>query len=251
MPKVETDAWGQLIRSFAVLPSSGYNSTGAVCTYDNYFLTGMWTTFNAFYVYGPTGSFVRSVTATMPSGGFRDGTGRCHAGTGYFVAGGSGPGPYGLFTYAAGGNPGSASTGTVLSGGRGVAWDGTYYYATTGTWSTPVGRYTTTGSMLGTIPYGSGVPIYGLAAHVYYPSYIYAYTQESGNPCKQVLMASGSVVRSYTTGGMAGGLDVGWSNGYLHNVGQDPTRFCWVYDGELGMTNVAPKSLGAIKAVYR
>lgn len=245
------DAWGQMVRSFAVLPSSGTNSTGAVTTYDNYFLTGMWSAFNMFYVYTTAGSFVRSVTASSPSAGFRDGTGGCHLGNGYFVAGGGGPGLYGYYTYAAGGNPGSVAAGNLMSAGRGIGWNGTYYYAVTGNWSTAVAEYSTTGSQIRTIPYGTGVPIYGVAAHPSQPTYIYAYTQETGNPLKQVVIASGSVVKSFTTGGMAGGADAGGTGSYLYLVGQDPTRFCWVYDGEISGSGVAPKSLGIIRAIFR
>lgn len=250
-PELGTDAWGQLIRSFSILPTSGTNSTGAVVTSDGYFITGIWSSFNMFYVYTTAGSFVRSVSASSPSGGFRDGTGRCHLGSGYFVAGGSGPGLYGYYRYTAGGNPASSASGNLMSAGRGVGWDGTYYVATSGTWSTPIARYTTTGSMVGTLPVGSGVAMYGIAAHPSSPSYLYCATQVTGNPFRQYIATTGSMVRSFTLGGMAGGCDAGWSDGYLYTVGQDPTRFCWVHDGEISGSSVAPESLGTIKAVFR
>ncbi len=250
-PEVGTDAWGQLIRSFAILPSSGTNSTGAVVTNDGYFITGMWTSFSTFYVYTTAGSFVRSVSASSPSGGFRDGTGRCHLGSGYFVAGGSGPGMYGYFKYSAGGNPASSASGNLMSAGRGVAWDGTYYVAISGSWSTPLARYTTTGSQVGTLPIGSGVAMYGIAAHPSVPSYIYCATHLSGNPLRQYIATTGSIVRSFALAGMAGGVDAGWSDGYLYCVGQNPTRYCWVRDGEISGSSVAPESLGKVKAVFR
>ncbi len=250
IPDTGTDTWGQLIRSFTILPSSSYNSCCAVCTHDGYFITGRWQTFDSFYVYTTTGSFVRSVSASSPSGGNRDGTGRCHLGSGYFVSGGGGPGLYGYFKYTDGGNPASSASGNLMSAGRGVAWDGTYYYAISGGWSTPIARYTTTGSMIGTLPIGSGVGMYGLATTPSFSSYLYCSTHLSGYPLQQYIISSGSMVRSFAIGGQAGGTDAGWSDGYLYCVSQSP-RTCFVRDGELAGQSVTPESLGTIKAVFR
>lgn len=249
-PEVGTDAWGQLIRSFAILPSSGTTSTGAIVTHDGYFITGRWTSFNMHYVYTTAGSFVRSIAASSPSGGNRDGTGRCHLGTGYVVMGGGGPGMYGYFAYSAGGNPAASASGNLMSAGRGVAWDGTYYVAISGGWSSPLARYTTTGSMVGTIPVGSGVAMYGLTAHPSFASYIYCGTHLSGYPLRQYIATTGSVVRSFSIGGQSGGNDAGWSDGYIYCTSQTP-RTCFVRDGELKPESIAPKSLGTIKAVFR
>jgi hypothetical protein len=249
-PEIGTDTWGQLIRSFSILPSSGTNSCLAVVTHDGYFITGRWTSFNMFYVYTTAGSFVRSVSASSPSGGNRDGTYRCHLGTGYFVCGGGGPGMYGYFRYTAGGNPASSASGNLMSAGRGVAWDGTYYVAISGSWSSPLARYTTTGSMVGTIPVGSGVPMYGLTAHPSFSQYIYCGTHLSGYPLRQYIATTGSVVRSFSIGGQAGGNDAGWNDGYIYCASQSP-RTCFVRDGELSGSSVLPKSLGTIKAVFR
>jgi hypothetical protein len=248
-PEVGTDAWGQLIRSFTILPASGTNSCCAVATNDGYFITGMWNSFSAFYVYTTTGSFVRSVSASSPSGGNRDGTFRCHLGTGYFVCGGGGPGMYGYFKYTAGGNPASSASGNLMSAGRGVAWDGTYYVAISGSWSSPLARYTTTGSQVGTLPIGSGVAMYGIAAHPAKPNNLYCSTHLSGYPLREYIATTGSMVRSFSVGGQAGGTDAGWNDGYLYCVSQSP-RSCFVRDGELGSPGVAPKSLGTIRAVF-
>jgi hypothetical protein len=249
-PEVGTDAWGQLIRSFTIIPASGTNSCCAVVTHDGYFITGMWTSFSAFYVYTTAGSFVRSVSASSPSGGNRDGTGRCHLGTGYFVCGGGGPGMYGYFKYTDGGNPASSASGNLMSAGRGVAWDGTYYVAISGGWSTPLARYTTTGSQVGTLPVGSGVGMYGLTAHPAKPDRIYCGTHLSGYPLREYIATTGSIVRSFAIGGQSGGNDAGWSDGYIYCVSQLP-RTCFVRDGELSGASVAPESLGKIRAVFR
>lgn len=248
-PEAGTDAWGQLIRSWAVTSPTGVK-TGSAYTNDNYWITGAWTSFTAFGVYSSTGSLVRTVSASGVSG-MRDGTFKCHLGTGYFVICTGGPGPAVYFRYTTGGNPGSTPAGNLgFNCGRGIAWNGTYYYATTGSWSTPVGYYTTTGSLVGTLPVGSGVPLYGIAMNPSVPTKLITWDQRSGSPITEFTTA-GSQVRSFTTvSSSAGGIDPGWSDGYLYGCSQTPNS-CLVYDGELRATGVTPKSLGKIKAVYR
>ena len=248
-PYVPSDAWGQLIRSWSITqPSSGVK-TGAACTNDNFWMTGAWSGFNAFGVYSTSGSFVRTVSASGISG-FRDGTFRNHLGTGYFVIASGGPGAAVYFAYTAGGNPGSSVAGNLgFSCGRGIGWNGTYYYATTGSWSTPIGYYSTTGSLVGTLSAGTGLPVYGIGCAPGNPGYFWTWDQGSGSPIKQWTTA-GSQVRSFTTSSSsAGGVDIGWSDGYLYCTSQTPAT-CFVYDGEV-LSSVAPESLGTIKAIYR
>ncbi len=242
-------AWGSLIRSWSVSQPSGVK-TGSAYTNDNYWITGAWTSFNAFGVYSSTGSLVRTVSASGVSG-MRDGTFRCHLGSGYFVICTGGPGPAVYFTYTAGGTPGSSPAGNLgFNCGRGIAWNGTYYWATTGTWSTPIGYFTTTGSMVGTISTGSGLPVYGIAMTPSFPDRLITWDQNSGSPIKQ-WTTTGSQVRSFNTASSTcGGIDVGWSDGYLYGCSQTPNT-CMVYDGELAGNSVTPESLGKIKTVFR
>jgi hypothetical protein len=249
MPSGGTDTWGLLVRSWSTADSQTYTKTGAACTNDNYYITGPWTTISFFGVYNAqTGSLVRTSSVSGISG-YRDGTGRCHLGTGYFVICTGGPGPAVYFTYSAGGNPGSSSAGNLFTCGRGIGWNGTYYYATTGSWSTPIGEYTTTGSLVRSFTTGVESALYGIAAHPSFASYIYCFSGASGNIVTQHYTSSGSRVRSFSAGGQYGGIDAGWSDGYLYCGAQN--NYCYVYDGELRGESVMPKSLGTIKAVFR
>ena len=250
-PYVPSDAWGQLVRSWSITqPSSGVK-TGSACTNDDYWMTGAWSGFNAFGVYDTTGSLVRTVTASGISG-FRDGTGANHLGTGYFVAATGGPGAAVYFTYGAGGNPGSTVAGNLgFSCGRGIGWNGTYYYATTGSWSSAIGYYSTTGALVGTLTAGVGIPVYGVAATTEptKTGYFWTWDQRTGEIMTEWTTA-GSQVRSFTTASSsAGGIDVGWNDGYMYCCSQTPNS-CMVYDCEIRI-GVAPKSIGTIKAVYR
>jgi hypothetical protein len=248
-PELGTDAWGQAIRSWSQADSQTYTKTGAVYTYDKHFLTGPWTTISFFQVRNAdTGSLVKTSSVSGISG-FRDGTGRCHLGTGYFVICTGGPGPVVSFAYTAGGTPASSPTATLFSCGRGVAWNGTYYYGTTGSWSSPIGEYSTSGSLIRSFTTGVENALYGIAAHVNYPSYVYCFSGASGNIVTQHYTSNGSRVRSFSVGGQYGGIDAGWSNGYLYCSAQN--NYCYVYDGELGMSNVVPSSVGKIKTFFR
>ena len=254
------DAWGQLIRSFTLSQPTGVK-TGAACiaphptVYTKLYITGAWTGFTGFGVYNSeTGALIGTVSAS--AAGFRDGTGKCHLGTGYFVMGSGGPGPaYPVAITYTSSSPyvtlAIQTSPVIPSVGRGIAWDGTYYYATTGAWGSPVGVYTSAGSQVRTWPISSSIlaGLYGLATRVPGDGYLYTWDQASGYLVIQN-DSSGSAVRSFTVPGQAGGMDVGWSNGYLYCCGQTPNT-CFVYDGALGFTNVIPKSLGRIKAAYR
>lgn len=257
------DAWGGLVRSWSItVPSSGVKAGAANIaphTTLGYkmFITGAWSGFTAFGVYdATTGTALGSVTTSGISG-MRDGSGKCHLGNGYFVLASGGPGPaYPVTitetTSAPYVNLAIGSTPVISSVGRGIAWGGTYYYATTGTWSSPVGIYTSTGSQVGTWTLSSSIlsGLYGIASRVPNDGYLYTFDQATGSPVRQS-NSSGSIVRSFTTASSsAGGLDTGWSDGYLYCCSQTPNS-CFVYDGELGFTNIAPASIGKIKSLYR
>jgi len=241
-------AWGSLIRSFA---TTGVNQQNcSVATHDGYFISGKWTSFTAFYVYTTAGSFVRSVSASGTSG-TRDGSSANHLGSGYFATVNYGSGGLCLWKYGNGGNPASSPTTSWSSiSGRGVGYDGTYYYATAGSWTAPIGIYNTSGSRVGTVPsspwgispYGHGTPRQG-------NGFIYV-TNQTGRRIHQYTLSSGSLVRSFSVTATTGGLDIGWADGYIYYVNQTTMNRVWVYDGEI-YTTVAPTSLGTIKSLYR
>jgi hypothetical protein len=249
-PEMGTDSWGQMIRSWTQ-PYSGAYNTCAVWTYDNYLITAQWNSFNRFLVYNTSGSLVRSVSASGASGA-RDGCGKNHLGSGYFFVATGGPGPGVYFTYTAGGNPGTSPSGTLFSSiGRGIGWDGTYYYCTTASWSSPLGVYNTSGSMIRTVPLPSTVTagLYGNAGGKPGKGTIVTWDQAGGYPVRESNATTGSQVRSFTMAAQAGGIDQAWSAGYLYLSGQNGNGY--IYDGEMGFTNVAPSSLGKIKGLYR
>jgi hypothetical protein len=248
LPSGGTDSWGQLIRSWSQTDAQTYTKTGASYTYDRYYMTGPWQQISFFQVRNDAGSLVRTSSVSGISG-YRDGTGRCHLGNGYFVICTGGPGPAVYFTYSAGGNPGSSPAGTLFTCGRGIAWNGTYYYATTGSWSSPIGEYTTSGSLVRSFTTGVESSLYGIAAHPGMSSYVYCFSGASGNIVTQHYISSGSRVRSFSVAGQYGGIDAGWSDGYLYCSAQN--NYCYVHDGELVIPSVAPKSLGTVKAVFR
>jgi hypothetical protein len=255
------DAWGSLIRSFSLSQPSGVKAGAAnIAPHSNgikAFVTGAWTSFTGFGVYNAdTGALLGTVSASTT--GFRDGTGKCHLGNGYFVMNTGGPGPARSVALTETGSAPyfnmviNASTPVIASCGRGISWGGTYYYATTGSWSTPVGIYTSAGSQVGTWVLSSTIlsGLYGIASTVSNNGYLYTYDQASGSPIRQS-NSSGSIVRSFNTpSSSAGGLDGGWSDGYLYACSQTPNT-TYVYDGELAASGIAPESLGKIKSLYR
>jgi len=190
-----------------------------------------------------------------------DGTGRNHLSPGnnspgFCVVTTGAPGPAVAVYYSPSGPTSfslSAGPPVISSVGRGIAWNGTYYYATTGSWGSAIGIYS--GSLVGTV---TGIDqttlngLYGIAMHVNYPTRLITWDQSSGNPVKPWTLTTwntASLARSFTTPGMAGGIDAAWSNGYLVLGCQN--GYAYVYDGELGMTTVTPESVGKIKALYR
>lgn len=257
------DAWGQMIYSWSLPYSSAYR-TGAAWMSDNNMLFGQWSSNTSWLRYLWTGTTASANNSYSFSTNARDCTGRNHLSPGnnspgYFVAATGGPGPAVAVYYTPSGATFTLTLGsTVISSvGRGIAWNGTYYYATTGSWSSPIGVYTTTGSQLSTV---SGIDattlggLYGIAMHVNYPQYLITWDQGSGNPVKEWLLtaynqAQSTPIRSFTTPGMAGGIDAAWSNGYLVLGCQN--GYGYIYDGQLGMTTVTPESVGKIKALYR
>ncbi|MGD8719194.1 MAG: hypothetical protein PVH29_10285 [Candidatus Zixiibacteriota bacterium] len=241
-------AWGSTIRSFSCVAYPG----GIANTYDGYVITGHWgTSFTAWYVYTETGSLVRTVSGLSGnSGGFRGGSAHNHLGTGYIVSA-QYTGGCNSWTYAAGGNPGT--TGTALgipAAGRGISWDGTYYYATTGTYSTPIGIYTSTGSQVGTVP-GTvhTLGIYDNATHYPGNGYMYVSTQ-SPNVMREVDLTTGNTTRSFAETGFNAGCDLDWDADAIWSTLQASPGYVFLYDGP-GHTGVQPSSLGNIKALYR
>jgi len=256
-------AFGTLIRTWIMSDggsSSTYAPTGVADTFDNYLVVGAWSTWARFVVYTTTGSLVKTVGVSTTSGGYRDGTGMCHLGNNYIVTLQNTAGPY-YYSYTAGGTPSGTGT-SLFSGpqGRGIAWDGVYYYATIGQWSSAIGIYTSTGSLVSSItgPYSGG--LYGIAA---YPgsAYIYAVGQ-TGHDVSQVNKTTGSVIQSFAAGGSSaapeGGGDMGCEGtpaGYIYYIIQLASTTSQMHIHDTGETfanpAVMPSSLGKIKTLYR
>lgn len=253
-PTFETDAWGSLLRSFSAQPAY----LGGVAVHpDGYLSTAHWgSTFNTFYVYTTTGSFVRSVSGLSgTSSGFRDASGRCHLGTGYFAAAQL-TGGVRAWPYSSGGNPGTSSTSIFSTAqGRSVSYDGTYYYATQGNYSTPIGIYTTSGSLVGTIPGSNSAPWYpkygNAMRFTQRDGYIISLTYNYG--VREGYITTGSIRRSFSTStSFAAGADFGWgSNKELYVGDQAATGRVLVFEAGGGETSIAPSSLGKIKTLYR
>lgn len=253
---LDSPDFGELIRSFAAQPA--FAGGGAVHP-DGYITLGHWgSLFRTFYVYTTTGSLVRSISGLSgTSNGFRDASGRCHLGTGYFVSAQERGGIV-RWTYTSGGTPGSVGTPLFTTArGRGVSYDGTYYYATQGGYGTGIGIYTTAGSLIRTIPGSSGTSgpwyrKYGSAMRFtqrdgYLVTTIYNYGIREGST------TTGSIRRSFSTGtSFAAGADYGWnSNKELYIVDQATATTVKVFNAPGGATAVAPSSLGKIKILYR
>lgn len=242
-------AWGEYVRGWTMWEGSICNM--AVCTSDGYFITGPFKDFESFYVYTTMGSFVRSVSAAGVRGTC-DGTGKTHLGAGYFASIEPGDSGVSFWAYSPGGYPGSSpiSSWPHLRG-RGLSWDGRYYYVSS--FWTPISKVNSSGSVVGTVP-GSpwGYTLYGHATPAQKGGrvpYIYVTCQRNDWLAEHSLR-TGARVRSLSITLMAGGLDIGWSDGYFYLVEQSWPRFVGVWDGELS-TYVAPTSLGKVKALFR
>lgn len=241
-------AWGQTIRSFTCVAYPG----GVANTNDGYVITGHWgTLFTAWYVYTETGSLVRTVSGlTGNTGGFRGGSAANHLGTGYIVSA-QFTGGCRRWTYAAGGNVGNSGVALgIPAAGRGISWNGTYYYATVGTYGTPIGIYTSTGSQVGTVP-GTvhTLGVYDNATKAG-NDYLYISTQTGGYRMNEVSLATGSITRSFTESAFNAGADFDWNTDkQLWSTAQTTPGVVLLYD--VGFVSVAPASLGNIKALYR
>ena len=242
-------AWGQTIRSFTCVAYPG----GIANTYDGYVITGHWgTSFTAWYVYTETGSLVRTISGLSGNtGGFRGGSARNHLGTGYIVSA-QFTGGCMKWTYAAGGNVGSVGTSLgIPAAGRGISWDGTYYYATTGTYNTPIGIYTSNGSQVGTVPGNvHTLGIYDNATKYPGSGYMYVSTQTGGYMMREVNLSTGATVRSFSQSGFNAGCDLDWNADQIWSTWQTTPGRVFLYDGP-GYTSVTPTSLGKIKGLYR
>ncbi len=244
-------AFGQLLRSFTMPQNAQGYFAGVATSNDGYCWSSNWSSsyFQYFYVYTSTGSFVRSVSVTTRGSGFRDGEGPNHLGTGYFVT--AQVDTSYRYTYSSGGNPGGSGT-SFISGirGRGIGYDGTYYYGTTGSWNTPIGIFTTTGSLTGNFP--GSVHTQGLYGHAAGPAYLYCVCQ-TGNVMREVYKTSGSYSRSFSISSTGGGVSVGQGSESknLYYVNQARPSIMWIYDGDVTGEAVEPESLGKIKGVFR
>jgi len=252
-PLTPSPAFGDLIRSFSL--GSGPTYPGGVAgMYDGYVITGHWgTSFTAWYVYTTTGSFVRSVPISGMSVGFRGGSGANHLGTGYFAGAFLSSGIR-AYTYTAGGTPGTTYTQVLTAPtGRGVAYDGTYYYATNGSYGAPIGRYTTAGSMVNTIALPSTLQsnMYDYATPAPGNGYIYV-TNQSPNSIVECNITSGAQTRSISVPAtFPAGCDIRMADGYLYTTIQLSAGLVNVYDCGVVGSGVAPASLGTIKSLYR
>jgi len=249
-PGFYNPAWGSLVRSYTATGGGTGTYTGVACTSDGYVIHGTWSGWSAFTVYTTTGSFVRSVAVSTTTNGYRDGTGKNHLGSSYIVTMQLTPYSY---PYTAGGTPGGSGT-VLFSGpaGRGIGWDGTYYYATTGSFGTPIGVYTSTGSQVRTFTGSWAANLYGVAAFVPANGYVYVANQ-SPHYVAEVDSTSGSIIRSFTEPCTSeGGIDFGWSDGYIYLVNQTAANSGTIYVYDSALSNaVQPASLGKLKAIYR
>jgi hypothetical protein len=257
VPASYNPAFGTLIRSF-VMPYGGalssYPVTGVAATYDHYLCIGPWGNWAHFVVYTTTGSLVRTVAVTTPSGGYRDGSGTCHLGDNYIVTLQNTAGPY-YYSYAAGGTPGGTGT-SLFTGptGRGIAWDGSYYFATLGDWGSAIGKYTSAGSLVGSVTGPYAASLYGLGAH---PDSGYLYAVSYLHYVARVDKSTGSVLQSFNTNTTftEGGADMGPEGNalYLYWCTQNGVNTSVMYVSDSGevLTTVAPTSLGKIKTLYR
>ncbi|MEE9457539.1 MAG: hypothetical protein V3W11_10370 [bacterium] len=248
MPVDYNPAWGSTIRTFACVAYPG----GIANTYDGYVVTGHWgTLFTAWYVYTETGSLVRTVSGLSGNtGGFRGGSARNHLGNGYIVSA-QFTGGCNRWTYSAGGNPGTSGTALgIPARGRGISWNGTYYYATTGDYGTPIGIYTSTGSQVGTVP--GNVHTLGIYDNATKAGngYLYISTQTGGYMMREISLATGATTRSFSQSGFNAGCDFDFTSDQIWSTLQASPGRVFLYDGP-GFSAVEPVSLGNIKALYR
>ena len=202
-------------------------------------------------MYTETGSLVRTVSGLSGNtGGFRGGSGRNHLGNGYIVSA-QFTGGCRRWTYSAGGNPGTSGVALgIPAAGRGISWNGTYYYATVGNYGTPIGIYTSTGSQVGTVP-GTvhTLGVYDNATKAG-NGYLYISTQTGGYRMNEVSLATGSITRSFTESAFNAGCDFDFNSNTLWSTAQTTPGVVLLYDGPT-FSAVAPTSFGNIKALYR
>jgi hypothetical protein len=241
-------AFGSLIRSWSTSPVM---AGGIACFADNYVVVGDWTASRfasyGWRVYTTTGSYVRSVRVTTTANGCRGGSAKCHRGSGYFVDIQESGGTF-LYPYSTGGNPGGTGTSLGVSArGRGIAWDGTYYYATLGGYGTQIGIFASTGSQVGTVP--GTVHTLGIYDYSVRGSYLYVGTQTGGALTREIYLTNGSTIRSFSTASWTAGIDDGANDPYLYCYHQTNYQVR-VYDGPSAPA-VLPTSIGKIKTLYR
>jgi len=244
----DTDyGFGSIICSFPCMAYPG----GVVNTYDGYVITGHWgTSFNEWYVYTEAGALVRTVGGLSGNtGGFRGGSARNHLGDGYIVSA-QFTGGCKCWEYSAGGNPGTAGMPLGIPAcGRGISWDGIHYYATVGTYGTPIGIYTSNGSLVGTVPGDvHTMAIYDFTAAFPRNGYLYGPTQ-GPNIMREVDLLTGSITRSFSLPGVYTGCDMDWDTNTFWSVHQEDPGY--LYNYTIYIMGVEPESLGKIKAIYR
>ncbi|UCH79464.1 MAG: hypothetical protein JSU81_05810 [Candidatus Coatesbacteria bacterium] len=231
-------AWGQLIRSFYVRPAY---ATGIAVMPDGYLFVSR-AGFQQWYCYTTRGSLVRSYTGV----GFYDGAGRCHL-PGYFVVT-RGSGGVWRFGYTGAGGLGPGARMPIPATGRGISWDGVYYYVTTGSWGTPVGMYTTNGSLVGTVTGPWAGSLYGHAHSRRGTGYLLCATT-SPSYVYEVAVSTGSATRWFAVPSTPAGADTSSADVYIYVVIPGAMSHVNVYDTD-GMP-VAPASLGRVKALFR
>ncbi len=265
-------ALGSIVSSFHI--GKPINTTGVFRDASNVYVISYLASkpYGFMRVYDTSGVFVRSATfASVQHPGDSD---RCHLGDGYIAVPDYATG-YLHFVNKSTGSTVSSFYATYPGGGTGYvsAWNGTYYFLSGYSGRGTFNLYTTAGSLVDSWaaagwPYGSSaVSSLGAASRVNGLAGTYlVVTSASGmyDGCAALAFPSGALVQTWQRersgqGGVCG-------PGYPSTLGEtywvslrtygEPTDWTFQYDlgnGSMGVTgsNIAPASVGKIKALYR
>jgi len=252
-PITSNDAMGSIIQSWTT--PAGVNGRGCLET-GGYVIVN--TYYNPQYVCTTAGSLIRSHNISLGSG-WRDSS-RCHLGTGYYaILMANSPFTVAFVNHSTGSVAGSFNTSSMGSWPMNLAYDpdASCYYANSYSMRTSAYKYSTVGSLTGTIVIGGmgtyvGALGYTKAAKGESGAYIWA--SNFGATTEAICTTTGSVIASWSgaeTNGCGGDCGKSSVNGaWVVWELRSPTLRLYEYDIE-GLVTIAPESLGAIKTLFK
>jgi hypothetical protein len=251
-PNTGNDALGSIIQSWTTPAAS---NARACCETAGYVIVN--TYYNPQYVCTPAGSLVRTHSISLGTG-WRDSS-RCHLGSGYYaIIQANSPYTVAMMNHSTGSVAASFNTQAMSPYPMNLAYDpdANCYYANSYYMTTSAYKYSTTGSMSGTITIGgmgSYVGALGYTKVAKGANGAYIWASNFGATTDAICTTTGSVVATWSAAE---------SNGCGGDCGKSSASNAWVvweirnaslrvyeYDIE-GTSAVAPESLGKIKTLF-